>query len=139
MASKRPKTIAAYIAAAPANGRAHLTQLHGILKGVAPKAVILPSDLAFDPPEALRKWLDKFGGNRIAVPRPAGDWIVASATPQNAANQAAQLVRQLAEGQEVRQKGPSTGWMVVIYVAASLFGLILLFLLIGSVGSLLSQ
>jgi len=29
--------------------------------------------------------------------------------------------------------------MVVIYVAASLFGLILLFLLIGSVGSLLSQ
>src|SRR5688572_4158255 len=44
MASKRPKTIAEYIRAAPSEGRPHLRRLHAILKGVAPKA------------EATMKW-----------------------------------------------------------------------------------
>ena len=39
MASKRPKTIAEYIRAAPSEGRPHLRRLHAILKGVAPKHV----------------------------------------------------------------------------------------------------
>jgi uncharacterized protein YdhG (YjbR/CyaY superfamily) len=38
MASKRPATIAAYIRAAPREGRPHLRRLHAILKSVAPKA-----------------------------------------------------------------------------------------------------
>jgi uncharacterized protein YdhG (YjbR/CyaY superfamily) len=38
MASKRPATIAEYIKAAPAEGQAHLRQMHAILKSVAPKA-----------------------------------------------------------------------------------------------------
>jgi hypothetical protein len=104
-----------------------------VAKGAAPKAVVLPSDLAFQPPEALRKWLDKFGGTRIVVPRPAGTWVVAGAVPQNAASQASQLVRQLAEGQEIRQKGPSTGLLVVVYIAAGIFGLELLMMLISLV------
>jgi uncharacterized protein YdhG (YjbR/CyaY superfamily) len=38
MASKRPTTIAAYIRAAPREGRPHLRRLYAILKSVAPKA-----------------------------------------------------------------------------------------------------
>jgi uncharacterized protein YdhG (YjbR/CyaY superfamily) len=38
MASKRPTTIAEYIAAAPRAGQPHLRQLYKILKSVAPKA-----------------------------------------------------------------------------------------------------
>ena len=38
MASKRPTTIAAYIRAAPREGRPHLRRLYAILKSVAPQA-----------------------------------------------------------------------------------------------------
>jgi uncharacterized protein YdhG (YjbR/CyaY superfamily) len=38
MASKRPATVAEYIAAAPRAGQPHLRQLYRILKSVAPKA-----------------------------------------------------------------------------------------------------
>jgi len=38
MASKRPTTIAEYIAAAPRAGQPHLRRVYKILKGVAPKA-----------------------------------------------------------------------------------------------------
>jgi hypothetical protein len=108
-----------------------------LAKGPAPRAVVLPSDLALDPPEPLRKWLDRFDGSRLVVPRPAGRWIVSGVSVQNAAAQAAQIVRQLAEGQEIRQKGPSTAWMVVLYIAASFFGLELLLILIALLAQLL--
>ena len=39
------------------------------------------------------------------------------------AAQAAQAVRQLAEGQEVRQQTGTSGWMVAVYIVAGLFGL----------------
>ncbi len=38
MASKRPRTIAAYIRAAPREGQPHLRRLYAILKSVAPAA-----------------------------------------------------------------------------------------------------
>jgi uncharacterized protein YdhG (YjbR/CyaY superfamily) len=38
MASKRPKTVAEYIRAAPREGQPHLRRLHAILKQAAPKA-----------------------------------------------------------------------------------------------------
>lgn len=38
MASKRPETIAEYIAAAPFEGQPHLRRLYAILKNVAPEA-----------------------------------------------------------------------------------------------------
>jgi|SRR4051812_43348550 uncharacterized protein YdhG (YjbR/CyaY superfamily) len=38
MPAKKPETIDAYIAAAPAAGQAHLRRLHALLKSVAPKA-----------------------------------------------------------------------------------------------------
>jgi hypothetical protein len=43
-----------------------------------------------------------------------------------AATQAAQAVRLLAEGQEVRQQTGTSGWMIVVYIVAALFGLELL-------------
>ena len=38
MAKKRPTTIAAYIDAAPPDGKPHLAELYALLKSVAPKA-----------------------------------------------------------------------------------------------------
>jgi hypothetical protein len=107
-------------------------------KGSAPLAVILPADLALDPPEPIRKWLLAFKGSRLVVPRPAAGWVWVGST-QTDLNQAALALRQLAEGQEIRQKAAVTGWMIFLYVLAGLFGLEALGLLVSLTASLLSR
>jgi preprotein translocase subunit YajC len=103
------------------------------------KAVLVPGELALDPPEALRLWLRDFNGSRLIVPRGAPGWIWTGGVwrpLQAAAGQAAQAVRQLAEGQEVRQQGGTSGWMTFVYILASLAGLELLMVLVSLVVSL---
>ena len=107
-----------------------------VAKETTYQAVILPADLALDPPESLRKWLIEFKGSRLVVPRPAAGWVWVG-SPQADLNQAALAVRQLAEGQEVRQKVAVSGWMVFLYVIAGLFGLEVLGLLVSLGASLL--
>jgi hypothetical protein len=99
----------------------------------APKAVLLPADLAVDPPESLRKWLGQYAGSRLVVPRSAPGWLWTGGVRPlpAAATQAAQAVRQLAEGQEVRQPAGTSGWMIAVYIVAGFFGLEVLGLLIS--------
>jgi len=104
----------------------------------AVKAAIIPGDLAINPPEALRLWLRDFNGSKLIVPRVAAGWIWSSGTGrslQATAGQVAQAVRQLAEGQEVRQPGGTSGWMIFTYVIATLFGLEILMALTSLVAS----
>ena len=101
------------------------------------KAVILPAGLALDPPGSLREWLVAFKGSRLVVPRPAAGWLWVGAS-QADLNQAALALRQLAEGQEVRQKSAS-GWTIFLYVIAGLFGLQALGLLVSLGASLLTR
>lgn len=98
----------------------------------APKAAVLPADLALDPPEPLRRWLGKFNGSRLAVPRAAeaGAWIVAGAT-QSDFHHAALALRALAEGQPPRPRAGTSGWALLLYVLGGLIGLNLLCSLIG--------
>ncbi|MEW6092536.1 MAG: DUF5671 domain-containing protein [Chloroflexota bacterium] len=99
-----------------------------------PRAVILPSDVALDPPESLRKWLGKFDGSRLVVPRAAGKWTLVGQAARLPVNQAAQALRQLAEGQEVRAAG-TPGWLIAVYVVAGIIGLPFLFSLISALVS----
>ena len=105
--------------------------------GALPKAVVLPSDLALDPPPALRKWLEPSTGVRLLVPHTGGDWVNTAGTRPlaAAAGQAAQVIRQLAEGGEARPQGPAPAWLIVVYVLAGLIGIPLLIALIGSLTS----
>ena len=107
-----------------------------VLPDGSPRAILLPATLAMDPPESLRAWLADYHGSRVVVPLAASDpgqsnskaWLFAGGVrplPQ-AAVQAAQLVRQLAEGQEIRQQTGTSGWRVVVYIAAVFLGLELL-------------
>jgi hypothetical protein len=87
-------------------------------------AMILSGSAALEAPE----WIRSFSGNRIIVPNEAQNLIWAGGVSKQASMQAAQTVRQLAEGQEVRkQSGINSGWMVIVYIAAALFGLEFLF------------
>ncbi len=86
------------------------------------KALLLSGDLAVDAPE----WIRSFTGSRIIVENEAEDIIWAED-----ASQAAQSVQTLAEGQKLRtQSVGRSAWMIVIYVFAALFGLMLLFALL---------
>jgi hypothetical protein len=106
-----------------------------IPKEAAPQAILLPADLALHPPAALRKWLEKYAGSRIVVPRPTPGWVWTGEMKESAAlAQAAQAVRQLAEGQEVRlaAAGANAGWLIVLYIAAGICGLQVLVMLISA-------
>lgn len=100
---------------------------------VKPLAVVLPSDLALDPPPALRKWLDKFGGSRLVVPRTAGKWTLVGQSSRLPLNQTAQALRQLAEGQELRPATP--GWLIAVYIVVAVVALPTVVSLIGSLVS----
>jgi hypothetical protein len=91
-------------------------------------ALVLSGGVALNAPD----WIRSFRGSRIIVPTEAKDLIWAGGVHRQAVQQAAQALRQLAEGQEVRQgTGVHSAWMIVVYIAAALFGLELLFMLLG--------
>ena len=129
-----PALQAAILKAAP-HLPVSLQPLEGEYPKVLPQAVLLSSDVALDPPASLRKWLEKYTGARLAVPRPAGRWTLIGGPARLPLNQAAQALRQLAEGQEVRAGG-TPAWLVAIYIVAALITLpILLSLVINLVSS----
>ncbi len=87
------------------------------------QAVVLPSSLAFDPPEALRLWLKEFQGKKVVVPQPVEGWLWPGGISRADFARAAQMIRTLAEGREVQSSSSAPGWMIVVYVMAALFGL----------------
>jgi hypothetical protein len=103
-------------------------------KEAAPKAVVLPSDLVLDGPESLKKWLATFNGVRLMVPRAAQDWIIIGQSIRPPINQAAQALRQLAEGQEVRIQNTSA-WQIALYIVLGLIGTPILLSLVGTLVS----
>ena len=104
-----------------------------VAENAAPKAILVPGDLALNPPVSLRKWLGEYTGSRLVIPQSAQGWFWAGGLRPlpAAATQAAQTTRQLAEGQEVHQQAGASGWMIVVYIVAGLFGLEILGVLIA--------
>jgi hypothetical protein len=93
-------------------------------------AMVMSGSLAVEAPD----WSRSFSGSRIIIPDVTKDLIWAGGVGTQATHQAAQIVRQLAEGQELRkQTGINSGWMLMIYIAAALFGLEILSVIVGLV------
>ncbi len=106
--------------------------VQAVEQGIPPEAgstqaVVLPTALALDPPEALRLWLKEYSGHKILVPVEVKGWFWPGGAPRNAASVAAEIIRQLADGQEVRSASGTAAWQVVAYVFAALFALQLAF------------
>jgi hypothetical protein len=95
------------------------------------QAVVLPSTLALNPPEALRLWLNDYTGHKVVVPLEIKGWYWPGGATKNGSGVAAQIVRQLAEGQEVHLAAGNPAWQIVAYVFAVLFGLEILFFLLS--------
>jgi hypothetical protein len=96
----------------------------------AAQAVVLPASLALNPPEALRLWLNDYPGQKVIVPLTNPGWYWPGGAMKNGFGLAAQIVHQLAEGQDVRSSSGTSAWQAVAYVFAILFGLQLLFTLL---------
>ncbi len=94
------------------------------------QAVVLSSDLALDPPEALRLWLKDYAGQKIIVPVAGQGWVWPGGVQRNGIAQAAQVIRQMAEGQEIRQVTGTSAWQTVAYVLAILFSIQMAFVLL---------
>ena len=86
-------------------------------------AVVLSGSSAVNAPE----WIRSFDGSRIIVPNEAQGLVWVSGVNKSAVEDAAQIIRQLAEGQEIRKQRENPAWRFVIYAAAALFGLQFLF------------
>ncbi len=98
-------------------------------------AMVLSGSLAVSAPE----WLGSFDGSRVIVPNEAKGLIWAGGVSRQAVQQAAQAIRQLAEGREVRQQSGNSAWTIAVYIAAALFGLQFLFMLLALGISLVAQ
>ncbi len=94
-------------------------------------ALVVSGSRALDAPQ----WIRAFKGRRIIVPDEADGLLWAGGVISNPIQKAALAVRQLAEGQGVRQRAGGSGWMIVIYIAAVLFGLEFLLGIFGVVVS----
>jgi hypothetical protein len=101
------------------------------------RAVVIPSSLAVDPPEAIRLWLKDFSGEKIVASNDAGNWHWSGTDARKSREHAASIVRQLAEGQEVRPFAAASALNIVVYIFAVLFGIELLFMLFSLFASLL--
>ena len=98
-------------------------------------AMVVSGSLAVNAPG----WIGSFDGSRVIVPNEAKGLVWAGGISRQSIQQAAQAIRQLAEGQEVRQQSGNSAWTIVIYVAAALFGLQFLFMLLALGISLVAQ
>ncbi|HEY9153075.1 MAG TPA: DUF5671 domain-containing protein [Anaerolineales bacterium] len=98
-------------------------------------AVVLSGSSAVNAPE----WICSFNGSRIIVPNEAQGFIWVGGVDKSAIEDAAQVVRQLAEGQEIRKQRSNSAWRFIVYAAAVLFGLQFLFVILALIFSVFAR
>jgi hypothetical protein len=106
------------------------------------KAVLMPMGLALEPPESLRLWLAEYQGQRLLIPIQKQNYIwlgQAEKSPQEMARETARSLRQMAEGETLRNSLPSNPWMVTGTILAGLFGLLLILFLFSLMFSIIFQ
>jgi hypothetical protein len=108
----------------------------GIPADTKADAVILPGSLAVDMPKNFEAWIHSFNGTKLIVTEDAAgvQWL-------NDYGQAAETIRALAEGEELRPHSAKStpAWTYVAYVFAALFALELLFVLFAFGASLVTS
>jgi hypothetical protein len=101
------------------------------------KAVLLPGELALQPTKELSDWLSGFEGTKLVVPGivPGWEWIgVSKHSAQEMDRLTVNILRQLAEGEDIRNQSSTSGWLIAFYI---LLGLIATPILISILASTL--
>lgn len=101
------------------------------------KAVLLPGEMALQPSKELSDWLSGFKGAKLVLPEPVAgwEWVGISKTSSQEKNRMiVNILRQLAEGEEIRNQTATSGWLIAFYI---LLGLIVTPILISFLASTL--
>jgi hypothetical protein len=107
-------------------------QVHALERGapddemLTAKLVVLPANLAIEPPEVLELWLSAHSGRRLILPQAREGWIwlgLAQRPLHEQAEEAAAAIRQAAEGNAPRAGLPASPWAVAGYLLGGLFTL----------------
>jgi len=99
------------------------------------KAVVLPSELALQPSKELDDWLQGFEGTKLVMPNQVSGWEwigVSRRSSQEMNRLTVNIVRKLAEGQDIRNQASISGWLIAFYI---LLGLIVTPILISILSS----
>jgi len=113
--------------------------VHPVTSGIpdetlsAARVVIFPGELAANPPEAIRLWLQSFTGIRLAIPTPAEGWLWVFGSGRSLpslAKQTAKMVRHLADGEEIPKIRATSVWLIVLYVLGGLISIPIAFSLL---------
>jgi len=99
------------------------------------KAVLLPGELALQPPKALSDWLSGFEGTKLVLPSTVSGWEwvgVSKHSSQEMDRLTVNILRQLAEGEDIRSQSTTSGWLIAFYI---LLGLIVTPILISILAS----
>jgi uncharacterized membrane protein YidH (DUF202 family) len=105
------------------------------------RAVILPANIAANPGEAIRLWLQNFSGVRFVIPTPVQGWVWVSGNGgkiQSLVRQTAEMVRKLAEGEQPEQSRLISPWLIFGYIMGGVLGLIFLLIAISTLIDLLT-
>lgn len=99
-------------------------------------AIVYPATTDIEKSKDMADILDHFSGRRILLPLPDEQIIWAGVNihqKEQIFHSAVELLRQGAEGQEMRVNSPANAWSIVGYIATAIVGLELLFLLFALV------
>jgi len=108
---------------------------------VIPQArlLLIPSNLAINPPEALQMYLQDFTEKILVIPQEQENWHwlgMVNRDQRSLVQEAATAVQQLSENKSPRTVAPSNPWMIVAYVLAGLFLLEIVLLMITALVNL---
>jgi hypothetical protein len=98
------------------------------------KAVLIPVGVVLTPSESLKLWLGEYHGHRLLIPLEKEGYLwlgLGNKAPQELARESAQTVRQLAEGEALRQALPNSPWAIAGYILGGLLGLQLVIVLLS--------
>jgi len=101
------------------------------------KAVLMPGELALQPTKELSDWLSRFEGTKLVLPSKVTGWEwvgVSKHSSQEMDRLTVNILRQLAEGEDIRNQATTSGWVIAFYI---LLGLIVTPILISILASTL--
>ena len=108
---------------------------------VIPQAnlLLIPSNLVINPPEALQMVLQDFTGKILVIPQEQENWHwlgMVKREQKRLVQEVATAVQQLSENKFPRTVASSNPWMIVVYILAGLFLLLIVLLMISALVNL---
>jgi len=99
------------------------------------KAILLPGGHAVQPTEELADWLARFEGTKLVLPDavPGWEWIgFSKRPPQEIDRLTVNMLRKLAEGEDIRNQSTTSGWLIAFYILLGLIATPFLISLLAS-------